>query len=229
MSGQISHRRLRRPSCFIKKSVIAIITAFTLSSLVHAAEGVFIYRESSAHPIRNSTVMEYNSFKKWEALTQFNTTHNGIVKVTKFQPLQIIPYLNPQKPGSEIRTRSIDFWKEEYSTYRITYNTHPASRVYLINQVLQLKAIVAQLSAGNAWFEGKWIEDHKVDEIKTVRKKGKLGSENSKDALEHNERLQLLIDEAESQMVELISSKNNLQKSIQHLKSKIQILKAQLK
>lgn len=186
MNTSLSHKPNRRYCTAFRIPILMFLLVYALSTTAKAASGIFIYRQSPAHPEGNSQAMEYNSFKRWESGTTFRTPKYGNVKVTKFQPLQILPYLKPLAGRVTIRSRSAHFWKQEYLVYLAAHNTYPASRVYLIGQVTQLKTIVEQLSSGNAWFEGKWMKDAKAAQLIAQRKNNKKSSANHQRNGRHN-------------------------------------------
>ena len=199
------------------------LLVYALSTTAQAAVGIFIYRQSAAHPEGNSTVMEYNSFKRWESVTEFRTA-NGRVKVTKFQPLQILPYRNAQPPGAVIRTSSAEFWRQEYLVYVSAHNTYPRSRVYLVKQVTQLKKVVEELAAGNAWFEGEWIKDAKVDNIIAERKRDKIKAANSKKVGEYNKKVEKIISGKKEELASIERQVDDLSYEIKAEEKKIKKL-----
>ena len=179
-------------------------------SSLQAATGIFIFNQTSSHPKSSSKVIEYNSYRKSGAITTFRTPSGKSIRIKMFQPLTVIPYLDPQKTGG-IRSSRASYYKQHLAAFKQVYRQYPNAQPYLGKQITRLSVVVEKLSSGHAWFEGGWVDDSRVDVIlaERVQKKRALADQRDENTRKVKTRKQMTILEQQLKFEERELKKMN--------------------
>lgn len=152
----------------LKIGLIAIMFAGASFTQPCIAGGVFIFNQSSSHPDASAKALQYTSFNKQGEITSFRIASGQVIKITKFQPLVILPDIDPG--GFEgITGNDTAAFAHTLSDYKAAYNKYPNCRPLIQNQITILEDTMRNLKAGKVWFEGVWTDSTEVERIRSQR------------------------------------------------------------
>lgn len=150
-----------------------------LITLCGAADGVYIYKPNASRSNSSAQAGTYKSTSKRGATTTIVPSSGSSFQVTKFQPLVLLPHVDPYKYGV-IRVNNLEGFKATYNKYAAAYNKYSKSRPLLQSQMDSMKDVVTRLKRGEGYYKGSWMPDSAIDRAIALEKQTETNRKRSK-------------------------------------------------
>ena len=149
-------------------ATVHLLLLLTTFDRLDAAGGVFIFNESKVHPASAAKAYRYASLKHMGAVTAFQIPSGHEVKITQYQPLVILPDVDPSSQRS-ITASDTAAYVQQLTEFKAAYDKYPNARSLLEQQLKVLNGTVSNLKAGKVWFEERWMDAMEADHIRAQR------------------------------------------------------------
>lgn len=140
-----------------------------LPPFCQAETGVFIFNQTFSHPASSASALRYVAAENKPPVTVFTLTNGQHVTIVPSQPLVILRDFG-LRAGDTVTSQNAASYVQALNEYKAAYNKYPNSRPLLKEQIAELEDAVTKLRNGQAWFEGRWVDEAEVARTLATRK-----------------------------------------------------------